>query len=202
MKYGLFHPFFNLYSTLPKWVLLRGGSFVRKIMVNKIPWWICITSLGKVSKTHSNLFFLFPYVTRNVIGETEVLSFTFSNLSQDWCWSWNSNTLATWWEDLTHLKRPWCWERLKVGGEGDDRRWDGWMESLTQWTWVWVNSRCWWWTGRPGMLQSKASQRVKHDWVTELNWTSYRGTHLNMVSIKKQLCFWSWAGGVALYFWD
>ena len=52
----------------------------------------------------------------------------------------NSNTLATWCEELTHLKRPWCWERLRAGGEGDDRRWDGWMASLTQWTWVWVSS--------------------------------------------------------------
>ena len=56
-------------------------------------------------------------------------------------WSWNSNTLATWCKELTHWKRPWCWERLKAGGEGDDRGWDGWMASLTQWTWVWVNSR-------------------------------------------------------------
>ena len=53
---------------------------------------------------------------------------------KDWCWSWNSNTLATWCEELTHLKRPWCWERLKVGGEGDNRGWDGWMASPTQWT--------------------------------------------------------------------
>ena len=53
---------------------------------------------------------------------------------KDWCWSWNSNTLATWWEELTHLKRPWCWERLKVGGEGDDRGWDGQMASVAQWT--------------------------------------------------------------------
>ena len=59
---------------------------------------------------------------------------------KDWCWSWNSNTLATWYEELTHLKRPWCLERLKVGGEGDNRGWDGWMASLTQWTWVWVRS--------------------------------------------------------------
>ena len=63
------------------------------------------------------------------------------------------------------------WERLKVGGEGDDRGWDGWMASLTQLTWVWVNSGSWWWTGRPGMLQSLGSQRVRHDSVTELNWT-------------------------------
>ena len=80
------------------------------------------------------------------------------------------NTLATWCEELTHLKRSWCWERLKVG-EGDDRGWDGWLASLTQWTWVWVNSGSWWWTGRPGVLQSMGSQRVGHDWVTELNWT-------------------------------
>ena len=80
-------------------------------------------------------------------------------------------TLATWCEELTHLKRPWCWERLKAGGERDDRGWDGWMASLTQWTWAWVNSQSWWWTGRPGVLQSMGSQRVGYDWTTELNWT-------------------------------
>ena len=57
------------------------------------------------------------------------------------CWSWNSNSLATWWEELTHWKRPWCWERLKAGGEQGNREWDGWMASPTQWTWVWANSR-------------------------------------------------------------
>ena len=70
-----------------------------------------------------------------------------------------------------HLKRPWCWGRLDASGEGDDRGWDGWMASPTQWTWVWVNSGSWWWTGRPGILQSMASQRVGHYWATELNWT-------------------------------
>ena len=69
---------------------------------------------------------------------------------KDWCWSWNSNTLATSCEELTHWKRPWCWEGLGAGGEGDDRGWNGWMASLTRWTWVWVNSGSWWWTGRPG----------------------------------------------------
>ena len=59
----------------------------------------------------------------------------------------NSNSLATWYEELTHWKRPWCWERLKAGEDGDDREWDGWIASLTQWTWVWVNSGSWWWTG-------------------------------------------------------
>ena len=63
---------------------------------------------------------------------------------KDWCWSWNSNSLATWCEELTYLKRPWCWERLRSGGEGDDRGWDGWMASPTQWTWVWVDSGSWW----------------------------------------------------------
>ena len=80
----------------------------------------------------------------------------------------NSNTLATWWEALTHLKRPWCWERLKVGGEGDNRGWDGWMASPTQWTWVRAISRSWWWTGKPGVLQSMGLQKVGHDWATEL----------------------------------
>ena len=90
---------------------------------------------------------------------------------KDWCWSWNSHTLATWCEELTHLKRLWCWERLNAAPEGDNRGWDGWMASLTQWKWVWVNSRSWCWTGRPGVLQSMGSQRVGHNWVTELNWT-------------------------------
>ena len=90
---------------------------------------------------------------------------------EDWCWSWNYNTLATWCKELTHLKRPWCWKRLRAAGEVDDRGWDGWMASLTQWTWVWVNSGSWWWTERPGMLQSTGSQRVGHNWATELNWT-------------------------------
>ena len=67
------------------------------------------------------------------------------------------------------FERPWCWKRLKVGGEADDRGWDGWMASLTQWTWVWASSRSWWWTGKLGMLRSTGSQRVRHDWGTELN---------------------------------
>ena len=90
---------------------------------------------------------------------------------KDWCWSWNSNPLATWCEELTHLKRPWCWERLRAGGEGDNRGWDGWMVPPTQWTWVCLDSGSWWWTGRPGMLQFMGSQRVGHNWATELNWT-------------------------------
>ena len=82
----------------------------------------------------------------------------------------NSNTLATWCKEQTHWKRPWFWERLKAGGEGDNRGWDGWMASPTWWTWIWASSGSWWWTGKPAMLQSMGSQRVGHDWATELNW--------------------------------
>ena len=81
-------------------------------------------------------------------------------IGKDWCWSWKSNTLATWCEELTHLKRPWCWERLKSGGEGDNRIWDGWMASPIQWTWTWANSGEWWGRGKPSVLQSMGSQRV------------------------------------------
>ena len=85
-------------------------------------------------------------------------------------WSWNPNTLATSCEELTHWKRPWYWDGLGAGEEGDDRGWDGWMASATRWTWVWVNSGSWWWTGRPGVLWFTGSQGVRHDWATELNW--------------------------------
>ena len=90
---------------------------------------------------------------------------------RDWCWSWNSSTLATSCEELTYWNKPWCQEELGARGVGDDRGWDGWMASPTQWTWVWVNSRSWWRTGRPGVLWFMGSQRVGHDWATELNWT-------------------------------
>ena len=90
---------------------------------------------------------------------------------KEWCWSWSSNTLTTWCEELAHWKRPWCWERLKEGREEAGRLWDSWMVSLTQRAWVWASSGCWWWTGKPGMLQSMGSQRVRYNWVTELNWT-------------------------------
>ena len=88
---------------------------------------------------------------------------------KDWCWSWSSSTLTTWFEEPSHWKRPWCWV-LRAGGKGDDRGWDGWMASLTRWTWIWVNSGSWWWTERPGVLWFLGSQSVGQDWVTELNW--------------------------------
>ena len=77
------------------------------------------------------------------------------------------------------FERPWCWKRLKVGGEGDDRGWDGWIASWIQWTGVWVNSVSWWWTGRPGMLSSIGSRRVRHDWAAQLNWTE-RSEHWDL----------------------
>jgi len=80
-------------------------------------------------------------------------------------------SLATSCEELTHWKRLWCWEGLGAGGRGDNRGWDGWMASLTRWTWVWMNSGSWWWTGRPAVLRFMGSQRVRHDRATELNWT-------------------------------
>ena len=86
---------------------------------------------------------------------------------KDCRWSWSSNISTSWWKELTTWKRPWCWERLKAGGEGDDRGWDGWMASLTQRLWVWANSRRLWRTGKPGVLQSMVLQRVSHDWETE-----------------------------------
>ena len=94
-------------------------------------------------------------------------------LWKDWRWSWSSGTLATWREKLTYWKRPWCWEGLGAGGEGDNRGWDGWMASPTRWTWVWVNSGSRWWTGRPGVLLFMGSQRVGQDWA-ELNWVNHK----------------------------
>ena len=75
---------------------------------------------------------------------------------------------ATSCEELTHWKRPWCWEGLGAGGEGENRGWDGWMALATRWTWVWVNCGSWWWTGRPGVLRFMGSKRVRHNWSTEL----------------------------------
>ena len=105
-------------------------------------------------------------------------------LWKECCYSWNSSTLATSWEELTHWRRFWCWEGLGAGGEGDDRGWDGWIASLTRWNWVWVNSGSWWWTGRPGIMWFMGSQRVRHDWATELNWL------IIMIPLPFTLLFW------------
>ena len=116
------------------------------------------------------LIYLFPFWRRSALGF----------LWREWCWSWNCSTLATSCEGLTHWKRPWCWEGLGAGGEGDDRGWDGWMASLTRWTWVSVNSGSWWWTGRPDVLRFMGLQRVGHDWATDLIWS-------DLISAKNKL---------------
>ena len=92
----------------------------------------------------------------------------------------NTNTLATWWEELTYLKRPWCWERLKAWGEGDDRGWDGWMASPRQWTWVWGNSGSWWWTGR-GLVCCSPWGSKESDTTEQLKWTE------TMVEVMKKM---------------
>ena len=109
-------------------------------------------------------------------------------LWKDWCWSWNSSTLTTSCEELTHLKRPWCWERLKAGGEEDNRGWDGWMASPTWWAWVYVNSGSWWWTGRPGMLQSMGHR--ESDTTEWLNWTEHtQDSQIISKYLLLEICF-------------
>ena len=108
--------------------------------------------------------------------------------------------LATWCEEVTHWKRPWCWERVKAGGEGDDKGWDGWMASPTRWTWVWASSRSWWWTGKAGVLQSMGSQRVGHNWVIRTSFSSkmtglfYSLTFKNNILLKSNFerTLWFW----------
>ena len=105
-------------------------------------------------------------------------------------------SLATWCKELTHMIRPWCWEILKAGGEGDDRGWDSWMASLTQWTWVWASSGNCRWAGKPSLLQSMGSQRVRKDWVTELKWfynyksITYYTQYYIYINFPKKLSIW------------
>ena len=133
---------------------IQGKMFQRQLMSQKIRS-LGYESLGLQGDPTS------PFWRRLVLGV----------LWKEWCWSWNSSTLATSCEELTHWKRLWCWEGLRAGGEGDNRGWDGWMASPTRWTWVWVNSGSWWLTGRPGVLRFMGSQSQTRlsDW-TELNW--------------------------------
>ena len=138
----------------------------------------CLSLSFHIYKTGSSERWVSPSWRRSVLGVHW----------KDWCWSWNSNTLATSCEELTCWKRPWCWEGSGAGGEGDDRGWDGWMASPTQWTWVWVNFRSLWRTGRPGVLQFMGSQRVGHDWATELNWKVQKWGKLVIIFIIVTSC--------------
>ena len=128
-------------------------------------WWFWTVVLEKTLESSLNCKEIQPVHPKG--NQSWIISPEYS--MEGSCWSWNSNTLATWCEELTHWKRPWCWERLRAGGKGGDRGWDGWMASPTQWTWVWVDSGSWRWTGRPGVLWFMGSQRVGRDWATELN---------------------------------
>ena len=118
------------------------------------------------------------WALKNLCFQTVVLEKTWQSLGlqgdEPWIFTGRIDAEAPilWSPDAKnwHWKRPWCWERLKAGGEGDNRGRDGWLALPTQWTWAWANSGSWWWTGKPGMLQSMGSQRVGHDWVTEVNW--------------------------------
>ena len=101
---------------------------------------------------------------------------------KDWCWRWSSNILTTWCEELTHWKRFWCYERLRAGGKGGGRGWDGWVASPTQWIWVWANSGRQSRTEKLGMLQSMGLKRVRHDWVTEHQQKQYK-----IIDLSKQL---------------
>ena len=103
---------------------------------------------------------------------------------KDCCSSWNFNTLATWCEDLTHWKRPRCWRRLKARGEGDNKGWDGWMASLTLWTWVWARSGSWWWTGKRGMFSPWGCKEL--DMTEQLNWAQYRKFFLSVVHVYQR----------------
>ena len=110
---------------------------------------------------------------------------------RDWCWSWNSNTLVIWFEELPHLKKPWCWERLMAGGEGDSRGWDGWMVSPTQWTWVWVSCGSWVMVREAwcAAVQEVAKSRTwLSDW-TELNWRNVHDFNL-IYTLIHFLAFW------------
>ena len=108
-----------------------------------------------------------------------------SILWKNCCWSWGSNTLATWYKEPTHLKRPWCWERLQAGGEGDDRGWDGWMASSTQWICVWTSSRRWWRTRKPGVLQSAGLQ--SRTWLSAWTATSFTlSPFVHSICLRKQ----------------
>ena len=96
-------------------------------------------------------------------------------LWKEWCWSWNSSTLATSCEELTHWKRLWCWEGLEAGGERGNRGWDGWMASLTRWTWVWVNSGVG--DGQGGLVCCNSWGRKESDKTEWLNWTELKSTN-------------------------
>ena len=134
-------------------------------------WSIWSRTEGQNPRSNSWASEMYNWITTGSLYKNSKGDQSWCVLWKEWCWSWNSSTLATSCEELAHWKRLWCWEGLGAGGEGDDRGWDGRMAFMTWRTWIWVNSGSWWWTGKPGVLRFIGSQRVRHNWVTELNWT-------------------------------
>ena len=141
-------------------------------------------------------FFLSPFSS---LCSTPSVSVSFSRSRQrlrksvlnihwkDWCWSWSSNTLATWCGELTHWKSPWCWERLKAGGEGGDREeWVGWMASPTRWTQLWASSGSWWWT--ESLVCCSPWGRKESDTTERLNWTELKGFGDRSLSLTAWTC--------------
>ena len=146
----------------------------------KLPLWLTPRSLRPVQNSNKKLFCPIR-VTFQSSSKIQVFILLFKKIqpvgpkgNQPWIFIGRTDTEAEtpifWPPDVKSwlIGKDSDWEGLGAGGEGDDRGWDGWMVSPTQWTWVWVNSGSWWWTGRPGLLQFMGSQRVRHDWVTEL----------------------------------
>ena len=106
-----------------------------------------------------------------------------------------NNTLATWCKELTYWNRPWCWERLRAGGEEGDRGWDGWMASPTQWTRVWVNSKSW--DGQGGLVCWSPWGRKKLDTTEQLNWTEPLSLGMKREESSLQWCVsWACSGSV------
>ena len=139
----------------------------KQVKNNAVVWSLLHFSIGQVTIIILPLTVVLWFYMKNVIWLQFLMNLrlgTAWDYNEDiyhWkgsCWSWSSNTLATWCEELTDLKNPWCWQRLRAGGEGDYRGWDGWMALPTRLTWVWVDSGSWWWTGRPGVLWFTGSQ--------------------------------------------
>ena len=136
------------------------------------------------------LEFFTPVTSCSSSQPFEFIKFYLGVLWREWCWSWNSSTLATSCEELTLWKRLWCWEGLRAGGEGDDRGWDGWMASLTRWTWVWVNSRVG--DGQGGLACCDSWGCKELDTTEQLNWTNMYVPPLSLISIplfKKNYLF-------------
>ena len=111
---------------------------------------------------------------------------------KDWCWSWSSNSLATWCKDLIHWKRSWFWENLQAEGEEGNRGWDGQMASVIQWAWTGTNSRRWSGTERTGMLQTMGSQKIRHGLATEQQKSVIKGfKHITHCTESYTLRFWN-----------